>query len=136
MKSIRSLALSITAFLLLVNLNGYTQPVPFNQHVVDSIISQLPAAKDDSTKVKSLILLAQMYIDKANPKLVLKYTESAESLSRKINYPKGVIGSLSQMAFFYAITGDWPNSIMKINEAIPLCEKENSKMLQKNLKLI
>jgi len=121
---------SKTFFLLIfisfvVVTNGHAQPIPFNQHVVDSITKQLPLAKDDTMKVRGLIMLAQMYIPNVDSAMVMKNAVEANAISKKLDYRLGRIDALGQMAFFHAITDDWPKAIMEINEAIPLCEEKN-----------
>ena len=95
-------------FLLLLLLNARAQPLPFDQHTVDSLTKQLPLMQADTHKVNSLILLSQMYLSKSNGDLVLLYAHEADSISKKIQYNKGRIEALGQKAFYHAGTGDWP----------------------------
>ncbi len=116
----------LTSILLFFTLCSSAQPLPFDQHVVDSIVPQLPLMRDDTNKVKNLIRLSQMYIAKGNGNLVLQYANEADSISKKIQYNIGRIEALGQMAFYHATTGDWPQSIIEINEAFPLTKNENT----------
>ena len=120
------LVYKITIVLLFAVEKGLAQPVPFNQSVVDSITRQLPYAKADTNKVNNLILLAQMYIAKGDSARLMHYAQEANFLSQKIDFNIGRIRALSQMAFYHAITGNWPQSIMEIDEAIPLAQKEKT----------
>ncbi|HMG94128.1 MAG TPA: ATP-binding protein [Chryseolinea sp.] len=126
MRSTTLTTLSPLIFILLMLVtNGHAQPMPFNQRVVDSIKAQLPLAKDDTIKVRGLIMLAQMYIRNVDSAMVMKYAVEANAISKKIDYRLGRIDALGQMAFFHAITDDWPKAIMEINEALTLCEEKN-----------
>ena len=103
-----------------------TQPLPFNKQTVDSITHLLYTMKDDNNKINNLIFLSQMYIAKGDSMQVMKYTHEADSLAQKINSNIGRIRALGQMAFYHATTGNWPQSILEINEAIPLTHKEKT----------
>ncbi|HRD57708.1 MAG TPA: ATP-binding protein [Ferruginibacter sp.] len=115
-------------FISAYNTDLYAQPSPFDQKFVDSISPILSHLKDDSIKVKHLVKLASMYINQ-DPELTLKYAKEGVIISKKINYPNGIIGSLGQSAFFYAITGEWAKAARDVNEAIPICEKYNPRAL-------
>ena len=114
----------VLSFLTIIKTKA--QPIPFDQHIVDSLSKKIPLMSEDIAKVKNLIWLTQMHISKGNGDLVLKYAHQADSISKKINYNIGRIEALGQMAFYHATTGDWPQSIMEINEAIPLTKSENT----------
>ena len=101
-------------------INITAQPIPFNKKLVDSLTYLLPAMKDDTNKISNLILLSQMYIAKGDSNLIMKYANGAHSLAQKINSTVGRISALGQMAYYHATTGNWPQSILEINQAIPL----------------
>ncbi len=127
MKIYKNLYWTILAYFFILAIKGYGQPLPYDQRIVDSLSQKLPLIKEDTTKVKTLIWLSQMYLSKGNGNLVLKYANKADSISKKINYNIGRIEALGQMAFYHAMTGDWPQSIMEVNEAIPLTKGENTR---------
>lgn len=114
---------------LFVVMKVHAQPMPFDQHTADSISKQLPLAKDDTSKVKGLIVLARMYLTNADWTNATKYAGQADSISTKLNYTLGRIESLGQMCFVHASTEDWPRSIMELNEAILLCKNEHQDKL-------
>ncbi len=70
-------------------------------------------------------MMSQMYLHYADSAMVMKYAHEANVISKRIDYRAGRIDALGQMAFFHAITDDWPKAIMEINEALPMCEEKN-----------
>ena len=100
---------SIFSFVL-INVNS--QPLQFDQHKTDSLLQLLQFEKNDTGKIQKLIILAQMYIGKGDSALIMKYANDAFDFSNKINYSTGKIESMGQKAFYHAITGDWPKSIL------------------------
>jgi len=115
--------------LSIVVIDSHAQPMPFNQQTVDSISNRLPLAKDDTSKIKGLVMLAQMYLSNSDWQTVLNYAEEANAISKRIEYKGGRIESLAQMIYVHASTEDWPRSIMEINEAIPLCKEYPRKLI-------
>ena len=111
----------------LVNI-GFAQPSPFDQKFVDSITTRLSSLPDDTAKVNNLASLASMHL-LVNPILTVKYADEGVEIAEKINYPLGKIACLGQSAFYFAISGEWAKASIKINEAIPLCEKYSPKNL-------
>lgn len=102
------------------------QPIPYSDTKADSIIAAVKTAKDDTAKVKQLMLLSQMFINKPDSLAVMAYAKQAKELAEKINYTSGIVESLGQMAFLHSSLGDWPNATIEINEALELSKKDNS----------
>jgi len=116
-------------FIMLSNgFYGVSQPTPFDKKYVDSITLQLAKDPDDSTKVNHLVKLASMYLD-SNPELTVRYADDGAALAEKINFPPGQIACLGQAAFSLAVIGEWAKATIRINKAIPLCEKFQPKNL-------
>ena len=120
---------SILMFFFLLVDRGIAQPLPYSQHLVDSLEKSLTKSQEDTNQIKSILYLASMFMEKANGEKVIYYSKMADSISRKINYPQGRIASLSQLAFWYARSQEWPKSINIINEAIPICKQYNPSAL-------
>ena len=118
------------ATFLLLSLSFYSiaQPTPFDKKFVDSITLQLHKDPDDTTKVNHLVKLASMYLD-SNPDVTVRYADEGAALAEKINFPMGQIACLGQAAFSLAIIGEWAKATIRINKAIPLCEKFQPKSL-------
>jgi two-component system NtrC family sensor kinase len=108
---------------LLATLSGYSQSVYFDRHVVDSLEKILPNAATDTNKVNNLMTLAQMYFEKKENDRSLEYARMADTISRTLKYDRGLVRSLAYMAFYYAVTANWPKSFMAVDEAWPLAQK-------------
>ncbi len=113
------LILGLTLYFFIIK----AQPLPYNQHEVDSIKNYLRQAPDDTTKVKALNHLAAMYINIADGEKVMYYAGMGDSIAKMIDYPIGRIECLGNIAFWNARSQNWPLSIQTIQEAIPICEK-------------
>jgi two-component system, NtrC family, sensor kinase len=114
--------IAFTCILAICCLLTRAQPLAYNQQAVDSIIKKLPALPDDSQKVESMILLAQMNLQKMDSAQIMYWSNQAKAISEKTGYTKGKILSLGQMAFYHSISGDWPKAILEINEAVSYCK--------------
>jgi signal transduction histidine kinase len=114
--------LAFTCILAICFLLTRAQPLAYNQQTVDSILKILPTLPDDSQKVQSMILLAQMNLQKMDSAQIMYWSSQAKAISEKIDYTKGKIFSLGQMAFYHSISGDWPKAILEINEATSYCK--------------
>jgi len=128
MKNISKLQQVLIFILLSIGFSGVSQPIPFDKKFVDSITLQLPKDPDDTTKVNHLVKLASMYLD-SNPNLTVKYADEGAELAEKIKFPTGQIACLGQAAFSLAISGEWAKATIRVNKAIPLCEKYQPKDL-------
>ncbi len=120
--------LIILYFFVFFGNTGFAQPSPFDQKFVDSITARLSSLPDDTAKVNNLASLASMHL-LVNPTLTVKYADEGAAIAEKIHYPLGQISCLGQSAFYFAVSGEWAKATIKINEAIPLCEKYNLKGL-------
>ena len=127
----KNITQNLIIFFTLISSNDIllAQPLPYVQHLVDSLENSMINAKADTSKIKSILYLVSMYIEKAKGEKVIYYSKMADSISRSLNYPQGRIASLSQLAFWYARSQEWPKSINIINEAIPICKQYNPSAL-------
>jgi hypothetical protein len=100
--------IAITSTFVICCLLTHSQPLAYNQQTVDSILKRLPALPDDSQKAESMILLAQMNLQKMDSAQIMNWSRQAELVSEKAGYTKGKIFSLGQRAFYHSISGDWP----------------------------
>ncbi|MFT3680023.1 MAG: tetratricopeptide repeat protein [Ferruginibacter sp.] len=70
---------------------------------LDSLLNMLKTKQEDTTKVRLLNDVSAAYLDVPNYPMATTYANSAMSLSKKINYKKGIGGSYWQMGrVFYA----------------------------------
>ncbi|MBA3682633.1 MAG: tetratricopeptide repeat protein [Bacteroidetes bacterium] len=69
---------------------------------IDSLLSVLKAAKEDTNKVKTLYNLSEECGDED----ILKYAEASLALSEKLNYKKGIANAFVNIGFVYANKGN------------------------------
>jgi len=121
-KMIGRLKYFLVAWMICSNSLTFSQPMPLNRHFVDSVTPLLPTMHNDSIKVNTLQKLASMHLD-LDPAKTVRYAEWGDSIAASIGYPEGRIACLGQLAFYYAFAGEWAKAAIRIDEAIPLCEK-------------
>src|SRR6476646_7136657 len=86
---------------LLAAFSGYTQPLNFDGHIIDSLELVLPKAANDTNKVNNLIVLAEMYSAKDDYDRSLWYARMADTISQQLKYDRGRVRSLAHIAFVY-----------------------------------
>ena len=116
---------SLLILFLLATLSGYSQPLYFDRHVVDSLEQVLPNAVNDTNKVNNLMDLSQMYIAKSDDRSLV-YARMADTLSQELKFDRGRVRSLANIAFYYAARADWPKSFVVLDEVWPTCPKSIS----------
>jgi tetratricopeptide (TPR) repeat protein len=105
-----------TAFPLLLSAQS-TNSSP----LIDSILQELPLAKNDTNKVKSLDLLSFTYA-KVDPDAGLKYAAQAKELSEKLEWKKGIASAWSDMGINYEAKSDHAKAIANDLKALDLYE--------------
>ena len=124
-KFIRKIKWLVLVCILQCAYTAYSQPMVFDQKYVDSITIRLPTYPHDTSKVNKLVQLARMYLT-LDPSLAIKYARQGDTVAEKIGYREGKIDCLSQSAFCFSYIGEWAKATMDANEAIRLCENNNS----------
>lgn len=121
-------------FLCLLFLSGSTQlSVAQDQKLIDSLLKELPAAKEDTNKV---ILLNSIgwNISYINLGTGLKYCQQGLELGIKLNYEAGMSGAYYNMGSIYLDMGDYERSSDCFFKGLKLAEKlKNKILLSKNL---
>src|SRR6187402_607973 len=77
---------------------------------IDSLLKKLPAAKEDSNKVKLLLRIAEQYGDH-DLKNEKEYSRLSLALSRKINYQAGVFESCKYLSNAFLQEGLFDSSL-------------------------
>lgn len=78
---------------------------------IDSLVSVMAQAKDDSNKVKALNTLAYELRNNVIPDSCIQLSKKALSLSEKINWDKGIGESYSNLQWFYMLKTDFASSL-------------------------
>jgi adenylate cyclase len=94
--------------------------------IVDSLESVLKKQIHDTTRVITLIELAEQYYENS-PEKAIRICEQARDISEKTNYESGLINSYGWLAFLYEQTGQIDKAIDYNNRSLALAEKSGSK---------
>ena len=141
MKSKRTLSITLL-FLLAMNANcgfgssiqktidhlGPTKKLQ-GKKLLDSLLVELPKAKEDTNKVNILIgginvgIYQLIYIN--NLKNSLKYVEDALELSKKLQWKIGIGRAYYNLGDYYLMTSDYPKSLENSFKALKIFEEIN-----------
>jgi tetratricopeptide (TPR) repeat protein len=77
-----------------------------DQRKIDSMLKVLPAQADDSTKVKTILRIAQQYLSN-NPQKTIKYSSDAATLAEKVEWKKGFCVATSMIGDSYYYQGNF-----------------------------
>lgn len=97
-----------------------------NQQVIDSINNELIKSLSDTTRVQSLIALAEEHY-LFSPALAIEDCEKALQISTKIEYYKGMSASFGWLAYLHEQQGDITKAINYNLSALKLAKKTGSK---------
>ncbi len=108
------------AFLLFFMLPSYTV-FPQNQNKIDSLQTFLKTAKEDTSKVLSLIKLGRLYCGVDYDKAMLTANQAIET-SNKINYKTGLSGGFNLRGIIQINLGENNKAIIDLDSAISISE--------------
>jgi hypothetical protein len=92
------------------------------QALVDSLLTEIPKAVNDTTKVKLCITLSDLYID-IDQKKSLLYVDTAYVLAVKSNWEKGIGHGLLSYGNIFNFTGNFKRAIDSLNKAVEVYKK-------------
>ena len=116
--------------LMIVSIHHLSGQVLMNK---DSLLRLLPGIKDDTAGVQLYIDLGQQY-ESNEPETAKMYYRKAGELSRKINYPKGIIKYISNYTFVLNMQGLYDSSLILNLQAVDIArEIKDSLALAKTL---
>ncbi len=95
------------------------------QDKIDSLLAELPNAKEDTNKVKLLISISDYYM-KSDKNKSLENIRMAISLSEKINSDKWIVKANRAMASVYEENFDFENAINLYNITLNLSKEKNT----------
>jgi two-component system NarL family sensor kinase len=93
----------------------------------DSLLRLLPAAKDDTSKVLLLISTGSVY-EHNQPDSALYYYKAAGDLSKKINWPVGILKYISNYTAVLNVQDKYSESLSLNLQAIDLSKKINNNL--------
>ncbi len=116
MKFIWMILIIFTAF------SCFAQPERIDRKFMDSILPMLNEMPADTVKVNNLNRLSSMMIFSNSDSSIL-FVEQADSLATVLNYHRGRIFCLGNLAWIYAIMGEKAKAIYMAKKAMPIAEK-------------
>ncbi|MDO9185569.1 MAG: tetratricopeptide repeat protein [Bacteroidia bacterium] len=102
-------------------------PLLSQQVKIDSLILVLKTAKEDSTKVNTLITLGRQYSNIGGYEHALKYAQQAFQLSEKLLYENGIGNAYNNIGEVYWNVGNFDKSLNHFNEALIIWKKIGNK---------
>ena len=77
----------------------------------DSLLKLLPAAKEDTNKVKLLFSIADEF-ENHDPHRALRYVAQAGAMSRQLKYERGIVRSYRHAAYIYSLVSQYDSVIL------------------------
>jgi two-component system, NarL family, sensor kinase len=114
------------AFAFLTTQSAYAQE---NKQKSDSLKKVIVTTKVDTAKVWTLIALGNE-IEGPKPDEAYKYYKQAEAISRKINYPRGIIKAISNFTYILDMRSKLAESKPYYEEAVALATKHQLGILE------
>lgn len=99
---------------------------------IDSLLSILNSAKQDSNKVKLFNDLAAKYISINNTAKAITYTDSSEILATSLNYKIGKANAIVLKGQAESKKGNWENAVSKYKLAANLYHELGDKIAEAN----
>jgi two-component system, NtrC family, sensor kinase len=100
----------------------YAQPERIDPKFMDSILPLIKNMPADTIKVNSLKRLASMMVF-SNPDSAILLSQQADSLAVNLNYYRGRIFCIGNIAWTYTTMGERAKAIYEAKKAIPIAEK-------------
>jgi tetratricopeptide (TPR) repeat protein len=94
---------------------------------IDSLLSVLKTAKDDTSKVNTLNALSLQLTRKANYSESKKYADDALLLAQKLNFKKGIANAHLTMGNYYFYQESYPEALKFFLAALKMSEEIGSK---------
>ena len=93
----------------------------------DSLLKLLPLAKEDTNAVQLYINIGQQ-LDTSEPNVGKMYYKKAGDLSRKLNYPKGIIKYINNYTFVLNMQGLYDSSLLLNMEGVAISRETNDSL--------
>lgn len=97
-----------------------------SQTHIDSLLAQLPKAKEDSNKVNLLVDLSFTYVD-TNPDEGINYGKASLTLAEKLNWKKGMADANMRIGNNCVIISDYPKALEYFLKALNIFEEVGNK---------
>jgi len=97
-----------------------------NQQKIESLLNVLKTAKEDTSKVNHLNDLGKILMNN-NPDTAIIIGEQALSLSKKLQWKKGIANSLGRLGVYYGFKANYPKALDYFFKALKMDEEQNNK---------
>lgn len=94
---------------------------------IDSIKKILPGAKEDSSKVNSLLSLSREFFS-ISPQEAINYATEAKELAQKIDYKKGIAYSYKNIGIGYYMQANYVESLGNYDKALAMFDSLKDKV--------
>ena len=96
------------------------------QALTDSLLQQLPKAKEDTSKVRVLVEVAKRYIS-VDPDKGITYGQQALTLSDNLGWDAGKAEAYFALAWCYRSRAEYPKALEYCNKALEIWQGKNEK---------
>lgn len=101
--------------------------------LIDSLLTELPRAKEDSNKVSLLAKLSKEYY-RSDPHVGIKYGKEGLNLAKKINWKPGMADCSNSIGINYDVKGDYAKALEYYKNSLKLNQEIGDKRgIAKNL---
>ena len=113
--------------LLLLLCCCYEKSLAQNKKQVDSLLSVLKNAKEDTNKVNTLNLLSSQLWRTTNSPQGMKYAEEAIILAKRLHFKRGMATSNGNIGLYYYFNGNYSEALNNYFIALKLAEEIGNK---------
>jgi signal transduction histidine kinase len=94
------------------------------QQKIDSLLTVLKIAKEDTVKINTLFRISSLYIY-TDSKKNLQYAQKSLALATKLKYEIGIADAFNNIGIYYYMKVDYPQALNYIYKSLRLFEKLN-----------
>jgi len=97
------------------------------QNKIDSLISLLKTAKEDTNKVITLNMISWQILNTGDYERALKYGEEAHVLAKEINFKKGIAIAHNNIGLIHFYKGEYDKAVECYSKSLKIAEEMNNK---------
>ena len=96
--------------------------------ITDTLLKKLAVEKEDTTKVKTLLILSDQYYQAGDQDNEIKYADNALQLAKKLKYKKGEANANLTLGAIYDAQGNYAEALKTFSASIKIYEEIGQKM--------
>lgn len=101
----------------------------FQQYTIDSLLTVLKTAKDDTLKVSTLSTLSNQYYSVSDYEKAIEYATQQKTLAEKLNDKKGIAQACNHIGGVYNIQGNPSIALDNFFKALKIAEENHFKKI-------